>query len=154
MRFWLSLKGITMDTRGLKQVLRKSMKANLMQLSPLQKETKSMFVHVLSEYAGQNIKETLCRTPEFQRSKAVAIYISTDQEVDTMPMITEILSKLFWLFPFLSLEQQKRCYIPKITKATDTMTFYRIHSPDEIRAFPVNNYGIREPVDCESRYFE
>jgi len=77
------------------------------------------------------------RNEQFLNSKNVAIYLSTETEVDTIPIITEIFKR------------GKTCYIPKIEKGA--LNFYKLNSLEEIDSFPLSIYGIKEPNDTSNR---
>lgn len=85
--------------------------------------------HRLSHF----IIEKLKKTDEFISANTVAIYLSYNHEVDTWPLIKEMINK-------------KTLCVPVIDK-NNQMHFVKL---DDLRCLEKNKYGIYEPVSGET----
>lgn len=92
-----------------------------------------------SEY----ILKKLLTHPRFKVARNVSIYLSTNKEVDTIPLVEHVLEKT-----------DKFCYIPYIPKRrisssvssnTSRMQMVRLESMQKFSNLPTNHYGIKEP---------
>lgn len=92
---------------------------------------------------SQAIFERLIKHPRYRDAKNLSIYLSTDNEVDTKPMLK------------YSLEiGGKRCFIPLVRKTKQQqqqqgfetrMIMVELSSMKDYEDLPVNHYGIKEP---------
>lgn len=96
------------------------------------KEIKQRITELDSKYcreADRKIIENVFGLEEFQQAKTIFCYVSTETEVDTIPILKEILAS------------GKRLGVPKCT-GKGIMEVYEISSLDELTA---GAYGILEP---------
>ena len=102
------------------------------------KEIKQKIVQLDQEYcrkADQKIVEQILELKEFQQAETVFCYVSTETEVDTLPILKAVL------------KSGRRLGVPKCTEK-GRMRVYEIHSLDELKT---GAYGIMEPSeDCET----
>lgn len=100
-------------------------------------EIKQRITELNSEYcmkADRKIIENVLGLEEFQQAKTIFCYVSTKTEVDTIPILKEILTS------------GKKLGVPKCT-GKGIMEVYEISSLDELTA---GTYGILEPGErCE-----
>lgn len=81
--------------------------------------------------AGLALKKNLALQPIFIRSKAVALYLPNDGEIDTKPLLE------------LALSMGKQCFLPALTPGSDKgMRFIRYFAHSTLRP---NRFGILEP---------
>ena len=92
-----------------KEQLRSQLKKRRSEMSLAQKKA-----------ASQKIAARLQRLPAYQKAKTLLIYVSTEIEVDTLPLIQK------------ALEQNKRVAVPRCVPGTREMEFYLIDSLDEL----------------------
>jgi len=72
----------------------------------------------------------------FRESKTVSCYLSMQGEVDTTPIVSEIL------------RSGKTLFVPKIDKTTEgRMVLLRVYDEDDQGALPSGVWGIKEPLD-------
>ncbi|MEM7196557.1 MAG: 5-formyltetrahydrofolate cyclo-ligase [Pseudomonadota bacterium] len=86
---------------------------------------------------SQQITQLLSQFSPFQQANRVALYVSTSEEVDTVPAI------------HMALEQGKELYLPVINTenpSQSALLFARYE--DETTVMKPNHFGIPEP-DCE-----
>ena len=69
--------------------------------------------------------------PEYRSSKRVSLYLSTDDEIDTYPILKDIFSK------------DKEAYIPCYERRT--MEMVKLHSLEEYNNLPVTKWNIKQP---------
>lgn len=90
------------------------------------------------------IFKKLINHPRYKDSKKISIFLSTKNEVDTIPILQHAIDI-----------DHKQCFIPLVRKTTfrrdDTaqtrMIMYELTSMKEYEDLPTNNYGIKEPVE-------
>jgi 5-formyltetrahydrofolate cyclo-ligase len=85
------------------------------------------------EKASNKIADTVIRSSWFRRSKFIACYLSTQEEVDT------------WLLIDRAWRMKKRIFVP-IIKKNLTMEFCELSAESKL---VFNQYGIPEPQDGE-----
>lgn len=88
----------------------------------------------------------LIKHPKYQSSNSISIYLSTDNEIDTQPIVRHALEV-----------SRKRCFIPVIKQVSDStcgfdstqygtrMLMAELSSVNELDRLPINRYGIKEP---------
>jgi len=104
----------------MKQVLRQQVRKHL-------KETpKSSFAH-----QGDIIQQTILHSPIYGRSKHIALYLHTDDEVPTDKLIQHIF------------DSGRICYAPRVNGIK--MDFFRVYSPEDLKSCSPNRWKIREP---------
>lgn len=92
---------------------------------------------------SEAIFEKLINHCQYKKARRISIYLSTENEVDTRPIVK------------YSLEVAgKQCYIPyvmkKVVKGYETrMVMVALESMKEYDELPVNHYGIKEPKQIE-----
>lgn len=106
-----------------KKALRKEIKATL----------KTLSLNNIAEQS-EKIKNQLLGLGQFQNAQNVSIYLSMPKEVQTYPILQEMLN------------QQKRVCIPCVTgKERGDMKMMPLVSIDEYNGFKMSNWGIPEP---------
>ncbi|XP_044746523.1 5-formyltetrahydrofolate cyclo-ligase [Coccinella septempunctata] len=75
--------------------------------------------------------------PEFQKSQRVSIFLSTENEINTKPIIERI---------FLD---EKQCFIPRYSKAG--MEMVKLHSMEDWDNLPLTRWKIKQPKLIEQR---
>lgn len=123
-----------------KSQLRKHMSQIVKELSSLEKQKQSKVVF-----------EKVVGHPRFKNAKNISIYLSTDNEINTEPILKHALEV-----------EGKRCFIPYIKKSNATnqgktcvpfesrMIMVELKSMNDYLQLPINNYGIRELKDLDS----
>ncbi len=81
---------------------------------------------------SENIFQTIIQLPEYQEAKNIAIYYSTEYEVDTKELIE------------YSLKQKKNVYLPRVIDK-HKMVFIRIYNLNP-ENYTISKYGITEPI--------
>lgn len=74
---------------------------------------------------------------EYQTAKKVSIFLSMPTELDTRPLVEDIL------------QRGKACYVPICTK--DEMRMVRVKSLDDYNNLPLNSWNIPEPKASDGR---
>lgn len=88
----------------------------------------------------------LLEHPKYQAANRLSVYLSTENEVDTKPILRHALE-----------EGGKRCFIPLVQKANlprqgqTRMIMVELTSMRDYEDLSLNHYGIREPAVCGSR---
>jgi 5-formyltetrahydrofolate cyclo-ligase len=114
------------DIRLFKNELRAAIKARRRALEPEEKAQLDRLIcgHVL-------------RLHQYQRAKAVIVYMSTAIEVDTLGIIRHALA------------HGKRVVLPRCRPGTRLMDFYYIRSLEDLET---GSYGLLEPKTCCERF--
>lgn len=110
---------MSQNIRQAKQLLRKNHKP-FIHPSKIQTESAEILRHLISLEVYRNCK-------------SVSIFLSTDSEVNTLPIIRHI---------FIS---GKVCFIPKCNGKT--MRMVQLKSLADYESLPTNAWGIKEPID-------
>lgn len=90
------------------------------------------------------IFQKLIGHPRYKSSERISIFLSTANEVDTIPILRHALEI-----------DRKRCFVPMVRKIIDErddnvqtrMIMYELTSMKEYEGLPLNNYGIKEPPE-------
>ena len=90
------------------------------------------------EEKSRIIKDRLIKLDEYLNSKKVGIYYSMDQEVDTKPIIEDLL------------DRKKEVYLPKVVG--ENMIFIKIDSLDFEKE--KSSFGVTEPILNEKSILE
>lgn len=115
-----------------KPELRKLIATSIAKLTTSEKQTQSSIVY-----------QKLVHHREFKRARQISVYLSTANEIDTIPILRH------------AFESGKRCFIPFVKKHTKTksgdqstrMVMVELESINEFDMLPYNNYGIKEPSE-------
>jgi len=110
-----------MATVEAKANLRKEIADRVSKLSPDEIQRQSKIVY-----------EKLINLPEFKSSKRVSIFLSTDSEIDTEPIVRKIF------------DDQKKCYVPRYSKAG--MQMVRLNSMEDWETLPMTKWMIKQPA--------
>ncbi|XP_044736209.1 5-formyltetrahydrofolate cyclo-ligase [Chrysoperla carnea] len=110
----------------LKNALRADIKNKLKQLTTKEQEIQS-----------NSVVDKLLKSPEYQNSFNVSIYLSSDNEINT----TRIVQNVF--------ESGKKCFIPRYNG--DNMEMVILHSLQDFKTLPVTKWNIKQPSITESR---
>lgn len=103
-----------------KALLRKSIKKLIQQMSAENKSKQS-----------SDVMQKLLNIPEYQNSNRISIYLSTENEINTIPM----LSVMF--------EQNKQLFVP--TYSGNTMKMLKLNDMRDYEALPVTKWKIKQP---------
>ncbi|KAJ8925491.1 hypothetical protein NQ315_009329 [Exocentrus adspersus] len=106
--------------KAAKAALRKEIEKKLVQLSSDEKQKQSKIV-----------VEKLFNTPEFKSAKNISVYLSTDNEIDTEPIVKKIF------------DEGKKCFVPRYQKAG--MEMVRLNSMEDWESLPVTKWNIKQP---------
>ncbi|XP_076635262.1 methenyltetrahydrofolate synthetase [Colletes latitarsis] len=112
--------------KAAKHLLRKKMKNVIAQLNSEEKQRQS-----------KNVFQKLCALTEFQTSQRISLYLSTENEIDTIP----ILKHLF--------EKQKEVFIPRYRNKQ--MEMVKLLSMEDYEKLPLTKWNIKQPNFDESR---
>ncbi|XP_076291134.1 methenyltetrahydrofolate synthetase [Lasioglossum baleicum] len=112
--------------KSVKSDLRKQMKLVLGQLSSEEKDRQS-----------KKLFEKLCATPQFQQSKKVSLFLSTPQEINTLPIVK-------YLF-----ETKREVFVP--TYKGLKMEMVKLLSMEEYENLPVTKWNIKQPNFDETK---
>lgn len=95
---------------------------------------------------SQSILKQLIQHPKYREAERVSLYLSTQNEIDTIPILKHSLEV-----------EKKRCFIPVIKPSPSKqnpetsmsnlprMSMVELKSMSEYEQLPVNKYGIKEP---------
>lgn len=100
----------------------------------LRREVKQAISMLSKEYcreADEHIYKWVCAFSDFQNADTIFCFVGTETEIDTRPLLEEILRR------------GKRLGVPKCTGA-GIMEVYEIHSLNDLES---GSYGILEPKD-------
>ncbi|XP_045461716.1 5-formyltetrahydrofolate cyclo-ligase [Harmonia axyridis] len=109
-----------------KSELREDVSRKLAALSSKEKEKQSDVV----------VKKVL-ELPEFNHSQRVSIFLSTDNEINTRPIVETIFQK------------EKQCFIPRYSK--NGMEMVKLHSMVDWENLPLTPWNIKQPKLKEER---
>ncbi|XP_076648420.1 methenyltetrahydrofolate synthetase [Halictus rubicundus] len=112
--------------KSAKSDLRKQMKLILGQLSSEEKDRQS-----------RKLFKKLCAMPQFQQSKRVSLFLSTPQEINTLP----ILKHLF--------ETKREVFVP--TYKGSKMEMVKLLSMEEYENLPLTKWNIKQPNFDETK---
>ncbi|XP_011500869.1 PREDICTED: 5-formyltetrahydrofolate cyclo-ligase [Ceratosolen solmsi marchali] len=79
----------------------------------------------------------LVSLPQYNESKKIALYLSTPNEVDTIPILKDIFSK------------KKDAFVPCYQK--ETMNMMKIYSMEDYNKLPLTKWNIKQPDSQEIR---
>lgn len=95
---------------------------------------------------SQIVFRKLIEHPKYINAKRLSIYLSTENEIDTKPLLKH------------AFENHKQCFIPLVRKSKNSieefgghrMIMIELKSMKDFDELPINNYGIKEPklIDC------
>ena len=97
------------------------------------------------EFQSRSIFKQLLDHPKYKQARRLAIYLSTDREVDTIELVKH------------SLEVEgKKCYVPYVrptgrTGAGPRMQMVELSSMSQYEKLKLNRYGIKEPDEHLAR---
>ncbi|XP_043794431.1 5-formyltetrahydrofolate cyclo-ligase [Apis laboriosa] len=112
--------------KSAKFALRKKMKNIIAQLSTEEKERQSMKVF-----------KKLCSLSQFQNSKRISLYLSTKNEIDTIPILKHIF------------ETKKEVFIPRYNGKE--MEMVKLFSMEDYETLPLTKWNIKQPNYNENR---
>lgn len=87
------------------------------------------------------IKSQLINHDRYKSATSVSVYLSTQEEVDTITTLERIFS------------DNKVCYIPMYSKKIDTLKMVRLYSLDDYNLLPVTKWNIKQPKDIHIDQF-
>jgi len=106
----------------------------------LRKEVQNKIAALTSEEKKrqtENVLKKLFALPAFQTSKRVSVFLSTEDEVSTEPIIRNIF------------ENEKLCFVPRYNKAV--MEMVKLHSMKDWEELPLTKWNIKQPKLSEER---
>lgn len=93
---------------------------------------------------SKELFEKLIRHKKYKEAKCLSIYLSTDNEIDTIPILRHALEL-----------EMKRCFIPYVRKSRSDvgtrMVMVELISMADYERLPFNNYGIKEPIETQEK---
>lgn len=111
---------------ALKKKLRKEIAKKLRDVSPETKRGESNL-----------IVQQFLRSDVYQASKYISLYLSTDSEADTRPILDDIFAT------------GRVCYVPYYNK--ESMQMLRLQSLADYESLPETKWKIKQPADSEGR---
>lgn len=97
---------------------------------------------------SEQVFKQIIAHPKYKQASRVSIYLSTNNEIDTQPILRRALEV-----------DKKRCYVPLVLKrsiqgadrieSATRMVMYELRSMAEYEQLPLNHYGIKEPRGIE-----
>ncbi|XP_011262551.1 5-formyltetrahydrofolate cyclo-ligase [Camponotus floridanus] len=109
-----------------KNTLRKQMKNVLQNISSQEKKEQSI-----------NVLKKLCALKQYQDSKRISIYLSTKDELDTLPILKHIF------------DTGKEAFVPQY--AGKTMDMVKLNSLEDYETLPLTKWNIKQPSLTECR---
>ncbi|KAF5291332.1 hypothetical protein FQA39_LY03483 [Lamprigera yunnana] len=109
-----------------KAALRKSMQKKLSTLSREEKLNQT-----------ERVLKNLFSLPVFRKSERISVYLSTDDEISTVPILKEIF------------DNNKTCFVPRYNK--NVMEMVKLESMKDWEALPVTKWNIKQPHLSEIR---
>lgn len=89
------------------------------------------------EYQSKLVQEKVLGHPKYKEAKNISIYLSTDNEIDTIPILRHALEI-----------DKKQCFVPLVRKkkseSKPRMLMVKLSSMREYDGLPFNHYGIKE----------
>ncbi|KAF2886052.1 hypothetical protein ILUMI_20121 [Ignelater luminosus] len=86
---------------------------------------------------SENVFRKLLELPAFQTSKRISVYLSTEHELSTEPIIKHIF------------ENGKSCFVPRYNKSI--MEMVKLNSMKDWEELPVTKWNIKQPNLSEKR---
>lgn len=119
-------KKMSTDLKTAKALLRTEIANRITTLTADQKKIQSEFVF-----------QKLLQIPAFQNSSRISIFLSTEDEISTTPIIQSIF------------KAKKSCFVPRYNKSV--MEMVRLHSMKDWEELPVTKWNIKQPRLGEER---
>lgn len=110
----------TQSIQVAKVALRKSMQKKLTALSQEEKKLQS-----------ENVITKLFALPLLQKSKRISVYLSTEDEISTEPILKYIF------------ENKKSCFVPRYSR--NDMEMVKLNSMKDWEALPLTKWNIKQP---------
>lgn len=79
----------------------------------------------------------LCRLKQYQESKRISLYLSTEDEIDTLPILTHIFG------------MGKETFVPQYHGKT--MEMVKLKSMEDYETLPLTKWNIKQPSTIEHR---
>ncbi|XP_012222155.1 5-formyltetrahydrofolate cyclo-ligase isoform X2 [Linepithema humile] len=113
--------------------------------SVLRKEIKDILINVNSEEKREqsaNVFRKLCALKQYQESKRVSLYLSTKDEIDTVPILKHIF------------DMGKEAFVPQYRGKN--MEMVKLKSIEDYETLPLTKWNIKQPniVDCRENALE
>ncbi|XP_076167416.1 methenyltetrahydrofolate synthetase isoform X2 [Ptiloglossa arizonensis] len=109
-----------------KHLLREKMKNVIEQLSSEEKQRQS-----------KEVFEKLCALTKFQNSKRISLYLSREDEIDTIPILKH------------AIETKKEVFVPRYKG--QKMEMVKLHSMKDYEKLPLTKWNIKQPNFNERR---
>ncbi|XP_022902174.2 5-formyltetrahydrofolate cyclo-ligase-like [Onthophagus taurus] len=114
------------SVQAAKKALRKSVEEKILKILPEDKRRQS-----------SKVCEKLFEHPAFKNSERISVYLSTDNEIDTEPIVRKIF------------ELNKKCYVPRYNK--NVMEMVRLKDMEDWKNLPLTKWNIKQPDLKETR---
>lgn len=97
----------------------------------------ALISHDEKKIQSEKVLKKLFKLPAFNRSKRISVYLSTEDEISTEPIIRYIF------------ENNKTCYVPRYNK--NKMEMVKLHSMKDWETLPLTKWNIKQPHLGEHR---
>lgn len=114
--------------RAAKQALRAELKRRLRALSEAEKQRQSRL-----------LSRKVIGHSKYQESQRIAIFLSTQDEIETEEIIKDIF------------QRGKECFIPQYKPRSSHMDMVKLTSAEEISSLPLTSWNIHQPCDDDVR---
>ena len=116
------------NVREAKKLLRKEIKIKVAKISDEDKIMQS-----------RKVTELVLQMPEYQKANSLSIYLHMNDEIQTEELLKH------------SLEQKKKCYIPRYFMGGNHMEMVLLRDMDDYINLPLTKWNIKQPRDDEVR---
>ncbi|XP_015109000.1 5-formyltetrahydrofolate cyclo-ligase [Diachasma alloeum] len=112
--------------KAAKSALRKEIASIISELSPAEKKRQSAAVF-----------QQLTRLPEYENSRRISLYLSTDDEIDTVKILEDIF------------ERGKEVFVPRYPGGA--MSMVRLRDMEDYESLPLTKWNIKQPAKGDVR---
>ncbi|XP_018378381.1 PREDICTED: 5-formyltetrahydrofolate cyclo-ligase isoform X2 [Trachymyrmex cornetzi] len=106
----------------------------------LRKEIKEILKNISSEERKKesvNVFKKLCQLKQYQNSKRISLYLSTKDEIDTLPILKHIL------------DMGKEAFVPQYHGKI--MEMVKLRSMEDYETLPLTKWNIKQPSITENQ---
>ncbi|XP_063989858.1 5-formyltetrahydrofolate cyclo-ligase [Diachasmimorpha longicaudata] len=112
--------------KAAKSALRKEIASIISELSPVEKKRQSAAVF-----------QQLTRLPEYENSKRISVYLSTEDEIDTVRLLEDIF------------EKEKEVFVPRYLGGA--MSMVKLRDMQDYESLPLTKWNIKQPAKEDVR---
>ena len=123
-----TMSAMATNVRDAKKLLRKEIKVKVAKISDEDKIMQS-----------RKVTELVLKMPEYQKANSLSIYLHMNDEIQTEELLKH------------SLEQEKKCYIPRYFMGGNHMEMVLLRDMDDYMNLPLTKWNIKQPRDDEER---